>query len=193
MLDDSDMRKKILAKARKIFVAQGYEGASMKMISDAAGCTKSVLYYYFSDKAALWQEVKGEVLKGFDTSRAGIFTPRSSTLGDFLKDVIEQRLLVLAQSNEVVRMVLWQRLELSEQVELAPRTVAEHPWIAAVVSLQKKGEIRADLEPVFVVNLLLGVSSAGVIFFARPLPKPQDIANYCAQSIKMLSSFLTAE
>ena len=54
---NSKTRQRILRVALKIFAECGYEGASVQAIVDAARVTKPTLYYYFKNKAALFQSL----------------------------------------------------------------------------------------------------------------------------------------
>ena len=47
----------VLRGAREVFMADGYEGASVDAIAKAAGVSKATLYSYFSDKRLLFMEV----------------------------------------------------------------------------------------------------------------------------------------
>ncbi|WP_323768911.1 TetR/AcrR family transcriptional regulator [Marinovum sp.] len=47
----------VLAGAREVFLAQGFEGASVDDIARAAGVSKATLYSYFPDKRLLFTEV----------------------------------------------------------------------------------------------------------------------------------------
>ncbi len=47
----------VLAGARDVFLAQGFEGASVDDIARAAGVSKATLYSYFPDKRQLFSEV----------------------------------------------------------------------------------------------------------------------------------------
>lgn len=47
----------VLDGARKVFMADGFEGASVDTIAKAAGVSKATLYSYFSDKRMLFIEV----------------------------------------------------------------------------------------------------------------------------------------
>jgi len=52
---DSDTRQLVLQAALKKFADCGYEGASVQDIVQAAKVTKPTLYYYFDNKAELYQ------------------------------------------------------------------------------------------------------------------------------------------
>ncbi|GIT92698.1 TetR family transcriptional regulator [Jannaschia pagri] len=47
----------VLEGARSVFLADGYEGASVDAIARAAGVSKATLYSYFADKRLLFMEV----------------------------------------------------------------------------------------------------------------------------------------
>lgn len=47
----------VLAGARKVFLVDGFEGASVDHIAKAAGVSKATLYSYFPDKRHLFMEV----------------------------------------------------------------------------------------------------------------------------------------
>jgi TetR/AcrR family transcriptional regulator, mexJK operon transcriptional repressor len=63
MTDDAARGKKrrkyaqVLEGAREVFLADGFEGASVDTIARAAGVSKATLYSYFPDKRLLFMEV----------------------------------------------------------------------------------------------------------------------------------------
>jgi AcrR family transcriptional regulator len=50
----AERRAQLLDVARRLFARDGYRGASMESIAEAAGVTKPVLYQHFSSKRALY-------------------------------------------------------------------------------------------------------------------------------------------
>jgi AcrR family transcriptional regulator len=54
-----DKHEAILAGAAAVFAAHGYEGASMSMITAAAGVSKGTIYQHFPGKAALFGAAVG--------------------------------------------------------------------------------------------------------------------------------------
>ncbi|HMG13903.1 MAG TPA: helix-turn-helix domain-containing protein, partial [Saprospiraceae bacterium] len=46
---------KIIDAAKKVFLQQGYSGARMQDIADAAGINKALLHYYFRNKDKLFE------------------------------------------------------------------------------------------------------------------------------------------
>jgi AcrR family transcriptional regulator len=59
--DDSVKRRQIVEGARSVFLAKGFDAASMMDIAKAAGVSKGTLYVYFKDKDELFAAiVQGE-------------------------------------------------------------------------------------------------------------------------------------
>ncbi|GJD74306.1 TetR/AcrR family transcriptional regulator [Methylobacterium goesingense] len=52
---ETDKRRQILEGARAVFMASGFDGASMGEIAKAAGVSKGTLYVYFDSKEALFE------------------------------------------------------------------------------------------------------------------------------------------
>ena len=67
----SDVRRRILRAATEVFADKGYAGASIADISSAARVTKPMLYYYFGDKAGLFdaviEQVHGRLKQGLSS------------------------------------------------------------------------------------------------------------------------------
>jgi AcrR family transcriptional regulator len=58
--DDSAKRRQILDGARAVFLAQGFDAASMGEIARAAGVSKGTLYVYFENKEQLFEAIVHE-------------------------------------------------------------------------------------------------------------------------------------
>src|SRR5579871_2615485 len=58
--EDSAKRRQIIAGAHRIFLAQGFDAASMGEIAKAAGVSKGTLYVYFKNKEELFEAIVGQ-------------------------------------------------------------------------------------------------------------------------------------
>ena len=55
--DESAKRRQIVDGARAVFLAQGFDAASMNDIARAAGVSKGTLYVYFKNKEELFEAI----------------------------------------------------------------------------------------------------------------------------------------
>jgi AcrR family transcriptional regulator len=74
----------VLEGARSVFLADGYEGASVDAIARAAGVSKPTLYSYFADKRLLFMEVAKAECRS-QTEEAGAFLTPESHPADTLR------------------------------------------------------------------------------------------------------------
>ena len=58
--EDSSKRRQIVEGARQVFLAQGFDAASMGEIARVAGVSKGTLYVYFKDKEELFEAIVGQ-------------------------------------------------------------------------------------------------------------------------------------
>ena len=61
---ENTKRRQILDGARKVFLAQGFDGASMGEIAKVAGVSKGTLYVYFDSKESLFTALTTEEKRG---------------------------------------------------------------------------------------------------------------------------------
>ena len=93
---DTAKRRQILDGARAVFLAQGFEGASMNDIARVAGVSKGTLYVYFENKERLFADVVEqeraqhiEIIFDFDlaeTDVVGVLTRIGVHLATFIAD-----------------------------------------------------------------------------------------------------------
>src|ERR1700729_2582585 len=57
---DSGKRRQIVEGAKQVFLAQGFDAASMGEIARVAGVSKGTLYVYFDSKEALFDAIVGQ-------------------------------------------------------------------------------------------------------------------------------------
>lgn len=84
-------RNIILSAALKAFAENGYKGASIQKIADAAGLPKANVLYYFSSKKALYSAVMQSILSMWNSSfdHANIDDCPSQTLARYIADKME--------------------------------------------------------------------------------------------------------
>jgi AcrR family transcriptional regulator len=104
---DSAKRQQILDGARRCFLAQGFDGASMNDIVVAAGVSKGTVYAYFPSKEKLFSALIFED-KRRHAERTVVLGDETRPIEDVLRDVA-LRLVTLFQTPEslaYVRLVI---------------------------------------------------------------------------------------
>lgn len=61
--DPAGTRQRLFAAAAAEFAARGFAGASVDRIAHAARVNKAMIYYHFGSKAALYQEILGDMFQ----------------------------------------------------------------------------------------------------------------------------------
>ena len=105
--EDSAKRRQILAGAHAVFLAQGFDAASMNDIARAAGVSKGTLYVYFDNKEQLFEAI---VEQECDAQAEGIFDldPGDHDVGAVLKrlGVAYVKFLCRPEKASAVRTVI---------------------------------------------------------------------------------------
>jgi len=90
--DDTAKRRQIVEGARAVFLAQGFDAASMGEIAKAAGVSKGTLYVYFKDKDQLFKAIvetecvlQAEGIFAFDAADPNVEGVLTRVLNAFVK------------------------------------------------------------------------------------------------------------
>lgn len=93
-------RKSILTGASNVFRQEGYDGASMDRIAEAAGVSKRTVYNHFGSKETLFEAVIGELAQMAIELKRVVWNPERP-LEDQLRDFARGKVL-MAQVSEVL-------------------------------------------------------------------------------------------
>src|SRR5436305_6205199 len=100
---NSETRQHILRAALKRFAHNGYAAASVQQIVDDARVSKPALYYYFRDKAGLFQALVNEA----HDERYRLMQAAAKSSGDLKKQLVEILTALfdyLSQNRELMRI-----------------------------------------------------------------------------------------
>jgi AcrR family transcriptional regulator len=95
-LSTSDTQEKILEAARSVFMRDGYHGARMQEIADAAGINKALLHYYFKSKDRLFERIFTEAFTSFIPRVYEIFLGPATVI-EKLEAYVDAYLLLLQE------------------------------------------------------------------------------------------------
>jgi AcrR family transcriptional regulator len=158
----SDIRPRILAAARKRFLRDGVDGASLRSIAKGAHTSIGMIYYYFPTKDALFyevvEEVYAKVLEDFAQALGGD-RPAKERVRALYRRVGRMS----DQERDTVRLIFQEALVSSERfTHLIERFKRGHVplVIAALADGVREGEIDDRVHPAL---LFLSALAVGVV------------------------------
>jgi AcrR family transcriptional regulator len=113
-------RAKIIAIARRLFAANGYEGTSTEAVLKESGVSRGALYHHFENKEALFaavlEAVEVDITAATARARANVADPLEALRVAFSKflDLArepEVRQIVLIDAHSVVGWQKWREIE----------------------------------------------------------------------------------
>jgi AcrR family transcriptional regulator len=146
-----DTRRRLLEVARDIFERDGYDGASIRAIAEAAGVATGTVFLHFEDKRELLHRAIFDDLQA--TLAEVLDSPPGRSLEGWLSRLLDGALAYYERRPALSRVLLKESLIADPPwAERFARQTAElHAGIVARVELAiARGEMRAELDaPVF--------------------------------------------
>ena len=159
-------RAALIAAARRLFAADGYDAVSAEQIVAAAGVTRGALYHHFDGKRGLFEavfvEIEGELVQRFPLEEligADPFEALSRGVGTFLELSLEKEVqrIALIDAPAVVGWSRWQEIEAEHGLGLIRAGIE-----AAIAA----GQLR-PLPTDELANALLGALTQSALLIAR--------------------------
>jgi AcrR family transcriptional regulator len=127
----AERRAQLLGVARRLFARDGYRGASMESIAEAAGVTKPVLYQHFSSKRALYSALLANDLGRLTGELEAAFSQAESN-EERLRQGFGAYLAFVDRHEDAFRLLFTEALGLDADFQ---RQVAEfRRWVAGRVA-----------------------------------------------------------
>lgn len=160
-IDPTKTKEKILYHANALFVKKGFNGTSMRDIAGAAGLSQSMISHHFGCKQDLWNKIQAT---HFDDYVQQLGECDLSSCGKAYRDellcFIDKRIEYFDKHPEIVRMMTWQSLD---DVKPIPDHTAHDllgQFIKDLELAQQHGEVRQDIEAVYICIFILIVTKA---------------------------------
>ena len=167
---DTDTRSAILAAAAELFASGGQSGTTIKQIGGQAGVNPALIYYYFDDKAALYDAVVSELMGSLPVRLLEAAAPAESPR-EALASVIRQQASLYLEQPLLPRLVL---RELADHDGGRATPLLSEParqlfggMIGLIRRGQQEGLFRTDLQPHYAAISCL--SQLNWYFVSRPL------------------------
>lgn len=147
-----DTRSLILDAAAGLFALKGQSATTIKEIGQRAGVNPALIYYYFADKAALYDAVIGELVGRFP-ERLAAAAVTSDSPRDALAAVVRMQAKVFLDEPRLPRLIV-RELADHDGDRISP-LLGEHArrLLATLTSLitsgQQSGIFRCDVTPEF--------------------------------------------
>lgn len=154
---EKSTEEKILAAAKKIFIAKGMEGARMQDIADEAGLNKALLHYYFRSKEKLFQEIYKEASQKFFPKINALFHA-DLPLFEKIELICEEYVTIMAENPYLPLFVL-------NEISRDPKNFLERIWnkqgfpapetfLKQIEKEVKKGSIKKIAPIQLLINLI---------------------------------------
>jgi len=157
-------RLQILNAALDVFSEKGYVRSTLNDIASRVGMTRGAIYWHFKDKADLFDALSEQIAQCTDTSLEDLMARSSETLDDITEMLSPW--FHLFEDNERFR-TYWEfttyKIEYHEELEdvLAKSRREKRRALAffreTFEKLQKKGEMRTDLDPYQAAIMTVGM------------------------------------
>jgi TetR/AcrR family fatty acid metabolism transcriptional regulator len=151
-------RERILDAAIKVFAAEGFYNAKVSQIAQAAGVADGTIYLYFKSKDDLLIQLFEDRMERVNaTLREALASEESSSAR--LKRVVRLHLELVEANRDMAEVISVELRQSSKFIrEYANPKFAEflRTIASAVVEGQRKGELRADIDPYIFARALFG-------------------------------------
>lgn len=162
-----DAEKRILAAARKEFIAKGLGGARMQAVASAAGVNKALLHYYYRSKEKLYRKVLEDTVRAVWGEIGAEFRIQDPSRGlePLLRTVVSTYVRVLA-ANPDFPLFVFREMANGDPAfaEGLPGLVRDFQDVPATLVKALQEEIRAGkakpIPPVHFFMNLLGMTVA---------------------------------
>lgn len=165
-------KEKILDASLKEFSSNGYAGARMDKIAIRAEVNKALLFYYFSSKENLYQEVLKHVIRRVIPKIRNIILLEQSPEG-FLEKLPEVYIEFFYQNQSFVKMIAFDFVQRTDMIKATfeqaiGRGFSQGPRLILkkIEKWYEKGKITESDPLQFMINI---ISLCLFVFIARPI------------------------
>jgi len=184
---DPDTKTRIFRVAAHLFAEKGYNGVSMREISEHAGMSKPTIYYYFGSKEGLYRDLvdtgNAHVLANFERIRAQEISVKAKLI-ELMKSYFRECI----QHPEFIRFFLTSQS--SDNTPISERSVFadDKPWHLLADMIKEglnSGEFGASAKPALAAEIVGGVITH---FLLRQLNSSKEILSdhLAEEAIEML-------
>ena len=172
-------RLHILLSTTRALRKKGYDGVTLRHIAEVAGIEAGSIYYHFSSKEEIINDVLSRGLNEIVEGVTRIFE-QDASYPDYTSRIaaaIRAHMLYLFVRNDFVSMNIRIYGQLPEEVREKHRPIRQQyvaGWSRTLIQAQKSGEVRRDLNVVQMRQLLLGALNWSANWFNPNWDKEEE-------------------
>lgn len=165
MSKEPSAKNRIVEAARELFLAKGFDGASISEIAKKAEVAKSSIFHHFPTKEELWREVKASYVNQVSESQRTC-SSKPISVRAFIECIVEQRFQIYTKRPDLTRLIMWQQLEENQEKLFGIKNSFPDDWKNQITYLQKKGLMISEYNDELITILIYG-SISNVFFDQR--------------------------
>jgi len=159
-----DVRAAILKSATRLFATQGFDGTSLKAISDAVGIRKPSLLYHFASKEKLRLAVLEELLDRWNEVLPSLLMAAAG--GEPRFDLVMRVVVSFFTADpDRARLLVREILDRPDDMRRRLETYVK-PWVKVVADYiekgQRSGEVYADVDAEAYILQIINMVVSGV-------------------------------
>ena len=168
--DENTTPQAIMEAAVRLFSERGYNGVSVREITEAAGITKPTLYYHFGSKEGLCRAIVESVIREKNAIEERCLALVDSSLKQI--GALARAKFRSARDNSHVVKFLTEFLLGPDSSNLLREIDVECSWkngpfVRGIVAAQKDNLIRRDLSPLLIAGVLEGALDRHVLAYVH--------------------------
>ena len=157
-------RERIYEAARQLFLEQGYAATTVEQIAEAADVAQTTFFNHFQSKDAVLREMTGEI-SGHLEAMLQQELATADTAERRIRRFATQALRALGATEGLAREVLLELLRKASGPGTALPYLASvrEPFTTIVREGQSAGDVRRDLEPSLLAELVIGLLNTALL------------------------------
>jgi len=155
--DAEQVRQKLLAAARELFLSYEFKAVSVRQIASRAGVNGAMVNYYFGGKKGLYLAMVDEVFSTLEHSLRELDAKRSESVTDFIRTYMQFLAGNPWWPNFIVREVLFGQEEIRQPIVARFSSTFVQGLIGAITGEVESGHFRKDLHPELATWSLMGM------------------------------------
>lgn len=157
-------RERIYEAARQLFLEQGYAATTVEQIAEAADVAQTTFFNHFQSKDAVLREMTGEISGHLEAMLQQELATADSAERR-IRRFATQALRALGAAEGLAREVLLELLRKASGPGTALPYLASvrEPFTTIVREGQSAGDVRRDLEPSLLAELVIGLLNTALL------------------------------